>query len=60
MIGSQKFAMLSPAESAASLNPTFQLIAKRKVDELQVLKVFNFVDSVVHHVIARLLQIIEK
>jgi hypothetical protein len=40
----------------ASHSPVFQLIAKRKVDEHQVLKVFIFVDSVVHHVIARLFE----
>jgi hypothetical protein len=40
----------------ASHSPVFQLIAKRKVDEHQVLKVFIFVDSVVHHVISRLFE----
>lgn len=40
----------------ASMSPAFQLIAKRKLDEHQVLKVFIFVDSVVHHVISRLLE----
>ncbi len=41
----------------ASLSPTFQLLAKRKFDELQVIKVFDFVDSVVQHVIVKLREI---
>ena len=41
-------------ELRASSSPTLQIIAKEKMDELTVLNVFQFVDSVVHHLFAKL------
>jgi len=41
-------------EVRASASPTFQIIAKEKMDERAVLGVFQFVDSVVQHLFTKL------